>query len=161
MTSLAIEGIFGFNPRRFRRCGYDWYQWHLNVQLVGHVLTGLGIVVPFCFMVDVDEFFHFRHLHGWLGLLIAFLTLVMQPLLGTIDERYPEEDEQAKLYRHSVIGRSIYLAVLIVMYLGIIMTRPPNAIFSTPGEVQIHRWLQVRELQSNSVFINLSLRFAT
>ena len=117
---------------RFRKRNYDWYQWHLNLQLISHVFTAIGIIIPFIFFVDLDDFYHFRHLHGILGIILAVGMLVIQPVLGTIDERYPEEDERIKLQRHSMIGRVLFLGSFVIMYLGILLLRPPNTIFYSP-----------------------------
>lgn len=100
--------------------------------------------MPFFLLSDADHFYHMRHFHGILGIMVVIATVLIQPIIGTVDDRYPEENEREKLKKHSIIGRIIYLVSLFVIYLGIVLLRPPSIFFVTPTEIRIYNWIEVK-----------------
>ena len=119
--------------RFFRKKTKQWYNYHLNLQLVSHALTAVGIIAPFFFFVDHEKYTHFTHLHGWAGAVLAITTVFIQPILGTVDERdnLSVSDQLKTLHRHSVVGRCMFLFAFSVMYMGVQLIRPPSKIFDS------------------------------
>jgi undecaprenyl pyrophosphate phosphatase UppP len=92
---------------------------HLNLQLVTHACTAIGVLVPFCFLIDQSTFTHLSNLHAWLGLIVAITTVFVQPLLGTLDQEKSREDNQRSLRQHGYLGRSVFVLAFATMYLGL------------------------------------------
>ena len=95
-----------------------WFDLHLAFQLVAQVAIALGVVLPFCFLVDQDTFNHFPSLHSWLGLGLIVAFCVAQPILGLPSDEATKKERQQQLWLHSILGRALVVTGFWCIYLG-------------------------------------------
>lgn len=92
---------------------------HIYVQIVTHVLGALGVIIPFLFLIPVQDVKHLSSLHSVLGVLTLFGTLLYQPFTGAVEQ----ESEQEKFYslrRHRKFGKVVAFGSLATIATGIL-----------------------------------------